>query len=362
MTALTVPARPEGDEALLRPLPWRRMAGVTWKQHRIALAGMAALLGALAVWLWIAGTSVHHAWTAATTCHPADSAACQDLGNAFNGTWNGMSIPTVLLLVVPALIGAFAGAPVLGRELETGTFRFTWTQGFDRWRWALAKLVALAVVLAGAGTAFGALVSWSYQPFSAAGNQELGLYGNTPFAVAFGLRTVTFPAWTLAAFAVGALAGMLIRRVVPAIVTTLAVYAGLAIAAAAFLRVHYLAPLVTSNPSVPGTAWINVRASRLDPEEIRDGLMRGDFYASNGVALDDVGVVGKTIRISIHVFGENRYTTTFIGAGGRVLARTADVNPAYTIQGSEKYVRARIQDSTGHYAWTQPVFVQDILR
>ena len=256
MTALTVPARPEGDEALLRPLPWRRMAGVTWKQHRIALAGMAALLGALAVWLWIAGTSVHHAWTAATTCHPADSAACQDLGNAFNGTWNGMSIPTVLLLVVPALIGAFAGAPVLGRELETGTFRFTWTQGFDRWRWALAKLVALAVVLAGAGTAFGALVSWSYQPFSAAGNQELGLYGNTPFAVAFGLRTVTFPAWTLAAFAVGALAGMLIRRVVPAIVTTLAVYAGLAIAAAAFLRVHYLAPLVTSNPSVPGTAWI----------------------------------------------------------------------------------------------------------
>ena len=115
-------------------------------------------------------------------------------------------------------------------------------------------------------------------------------------------------------------------------------------------------------PTVPGTAWINVRASRLDPEAIRDGLMRGDFYASNGVALDDVGVVGKTIRISIHVFGENRYTTTFIGAGGRVLARTADVNPAYTIQGSEKYVRARIQDSTGHYAWTQPVFVQDIPR
>jgi hypothetical protein len=208
------------------------------------------------VWLWIAGTSVHRAWTAAATCHPAGSATCQDLGNAFNGTWNGMSIPTVLLLVVPALIGAFAGAPVLGRELETGTFRFAWTQGFDRWRWALAKLVALAVVLAGAGAAFGALVSWSYQPFSAAGNQDLGIYGNTPFAVAFGLRAVTFPAWTLTAFAAGALAGMLIRRVVPAIAAALAVYAGLAIAAAGFLRVHYLAPLVTSSPNLPGTAWI----------------------------------------------------------------------------------------------------------
>jgi hypothetical protein len=145
---------------------------------------------------------------------------------------------------------------VLARELETGTFRFAWTQGFDRWRWALAKLAALAVALAGAGAAFGALVSWCYQPFSAAGNQDLGLYGNTPFAVVFGLRQVTSPAWTLAAFAAGALAGMLIRRVVPAIIAALAIYAGLAIAAAGFLRDHYLAPLVTSNPNVPGTAWI----------------------------------------------------------------------------------------------------------
>jgi hypothetical protein len=48
---------------------------------------------------------------------------------------------------------------------------------------------------------------------------------------------------------------MLIRRVVPAIVATLAVYAGLAVAVAAFLREHYLAPLVTSDQNVPGTAW-----------------------------------------------------------------------------------------------------------
>ena len=47
----------------------------------------------------------------------------------------------------------------------------------------------------------------------------------------FDLRGVAFAAWTLAAFAIGALAGMLIRRVVPAIVATLAAYAGLALAA-----------------------------------------------------------------------------------------------------------------------------------
>jgi len=255
MTALTTPARPD-DDTSPRPIPWRRMTGVTWRQHRYALAAVAVLLGGLAGWLWIAGTSVHHDYAAVTACRPASAPACQDLATTFNGTWNAMSIPSVLLQLLPALIGAFVGAPLLARELETGTFRFAWTQGFGRWRWALAKLVPLAVVLAAATCAFGALVSWCYQPFLAPGNQELGIYGNTPFAVVFSLREVTFPAWTVATFAIGALAGMLIRRVVPAIVATLAVYAGLAVVAAAFLREHYLTPLVSSDTNVPGTAWI----------------------------------------------------------------------------------------------------------
>ena len=46
------------------------------------------------------------------------------------------------------------------------------------------------------------------------------------------------------------------RRVVPAIATTLAVYAGLAFAAALWLREHYMTPLTTSSPSLPGSAWI----------------------------------------------------------------------------------------------------------
>ena len=73
MTALTMPARPEHD-AGLRPVPWRRMAWVTWRQHRAALAGVAVLLGALAVYLWLTGLQIHHAY--ATACHPASSLAC----------------------------------------------------------------------------------------------------------------------------------------------------------------------------------------------------------------------------------------------------------------------------------------------
>jgi hypothetical protein len=260
MTAMTRPARPDEDDVRLRPVPWRRMAGVTWRQHRIALAGVAVLLGALAVYLWIAGLPLHHAYAAAVACHPAGSAACQALVGTFNSMdshMTGAASPGgVLLQVVPVLIGAFAGAPVLARELETGTFRYAWTQGFGRWRWALAKLVLLAVVLAAAAGTVGALVSWYYQPYFAAGNQALGLYEIPPFVTLFSLRGVAFPAWTLAAFVIGALAGMLIRRVVPAIVATLAVYAGLAVATGGFLREHYLTPLVTTIPNVPGTAWI----------------------------------------------------------------------------------------------------------
>jgi ABC-type transport system involved in multi-copper enzyme maturation permease subunit len=257
MTAQTRPARPEEDDARLRPVPWRRMAGVTWRQHRFALAGVAVLLGVLAVWLWVVGTSMHHAYAAAIACHPASSPACQDLANTFNGMDTFLA-NGVILQVVPVLIGAFVGAPLLARELETGTFRFAWTQGFGRWRWTLGKLVPLAVAVTAATCAFGALLSWYYQPYFGQANQALGLAGTSPFDTGlFDLPEIAFPAWTLAAFAIGALAGMLIRRVVPAIAATLVVYTGLAFATGLYLREHYLTPLVSTNHfSLPRSTWI----------------------------------------------------------------------------------------------------------
>jgi hypothetical protein len=254
MTALTVPARLQHD-ANLQPMPWRRMAWVIWRQHRIALGGMAALLGALAVYVWIVGRQLHHAYAAATTCNP-NSPICADLITHFDGM-NHVLQGGYTLQIVPALIGAFIGAPVLARELETGTFRFAWTQGFQRWRWALAKLVALALVVTVAAGALSLLFSWYYQPYLTTRNGALSLTEWSPFSPAlFDLRGIAFAAWTLTAFAIGALAGMLIRRVVPAIVATLAAYTGLAVGAGNVVRQHYLTPLLTSNLNVPGSAWI----------------------------------------------------------------------------------------------------------
>ena len=151
MSALTMSAR-LGNDTDLRPVPWRRMAWVTWRQHRFALAGVAGLLGALAAYLLYTGLPMHHAYAAVTACHPASSLACSNaIGDFDTVYWATAEAIAVLLQVVPALIGAFAVAPVLARELETGTFRYAWTQGTGRTRWTLAKLVPLAVTATASG-------------------------------------------------------------------------------------------------------------------------------------------------------------------------------------------------------------------
>jgi ABC-2 family transporter protein len=256
---LTMPSRPEED-AILRPVPWRRIGWVTWRQHRIALTVLAVFLGACATYVWINGLKLHHAYAAMAACRPATSLACSALSSGFrSGAFlaNGYN-----LQAVPALIGAFAGAPVLARELETGTFRYAWTQGFGRWRWTLGKLVGLAIGVTAAAGALSVLQSWYYQPSFAACNPALFPLPMSTFAATlFDLRGVAFAAWTLTAFAIGALAGMLIRRVVPAMAATLAAYAGLAFAAGLYLRPHYLTPAVTRNAfrfffSPPGSDFI----------------------------------------------------------------------------------------------------------
>jgi hypothetical protein len=235
MKTLGVPTPLERD-VNPRPLPWRRMAWVTWRHHRMALGGVAVFLGALAAWLWVVGLDLHHAYAAAIGCHPAGSTACSELILNFRVA-GGMLKGGFVLQPVPAIIGAFVGPLVLGHEFEAGTFRYAWTQGFGRWRWALAKLVLIGVAVVAIAGAFSVLVSWYYRPYLAPGR----LYDPTSALShwLFDLRGTTFVAWTLAAFAIGGLAGVLIRRIVPAIAATLAAYAVLAVVVGDVLRADY---------------------------------------------------------------------------------------------------------------------------
>jgi hypothetical protein len=68
---------------------------------------------------------------------------------------------------------------------------------------------------------------------------------------------VDFAAWTLLAFALGAIAGVLIPRTVPAMAASLAVWAGLDLTTVLFLRKHYQTPLVIKgSPSYNNPPWV----------------------------------------------------------------------------------------------------------
>lgn len=110
-----------------------------------------------------------------------------------------------------------------------------------------------------------------------------------------------------------------------------------------------------ADASRPGQGWVYVRAERLDASAILDALERGDFYASTGVELTDYQVSPAQMSITIRQRAFEKYRVQFIGRGGRVLREVTSGSATYAIRGDEGYVRAKVYDSNGRVAWTQPV-------
>ena len=252
MTTLTTPAQP--GQRTPRPVPWSKLAWVSWRQYRLALLGAVSVLGALALYLLTMGLRIRSGYASLGSCHLTTShisRTCQTALMLFGGYHVWGETTAAIMLTVPMLIGAFGGAPILGRELETGTFRFAWTQGAGRTRLALARLALPAVTVTAATAAFSQLFGWFYYPFFA-------FPADSAFAPQyFELTGIAFAAWTLAAFAIGALAGVLIRKVVPAIAAAMAVWAGLLVVTILYLRPHYQAPLTIRGQNVPGASpWL----------------------------------------------------------------------------------------------------------
>jgi hypothetical protein len=121
---------------------------------------------------------------------------------------------------------------------------------------------------------------------------------------------------------------------------------------------HHLQRVWDDDIVLPGKAWVVVRAEKRDAKSILSALERGDFYASTGVELVDVMTTEKSIEVRVREKNLARYRIHFIGSAGRVLQQSVGTTATYAIGGSEGYVRAKVIDSNGKAAWTQPVFVR----
>ena len=120
---------------------------------------------------------------------------------------------------------------------------------------------------------------------------------------------------------------------------------------------HNLRQEFLANRGNPGQAWVWIRAESLSEPALLAALNKGDFYASTGVELTQLTVASDSLTVGWKEDPDQRRHAVFVGAGGRILA-TVYENPArYTFKGNEGYVRARIDDSGGWHAWTQPVFL-----
>jgi hypothetical protein len=119
---------------------------------------------------------------------------------------------------------------------------------------------------------------------------------------------------------------------------------------------HHLKRIWDADVVLPGKAWVMVRSDKRDAKSILAALARGDFYASNGVELEELTIDGTTIGVKVREKNFARYRIEFIGSDGRILRAVIGSSAAYTLRPGDAYVRAKVIDSNGLCAWTQPIF------
>jgi hypothetical protein len=217
------------------------MLWLTWRQHRAEVLGGLVLLAALAALLLVTGLPMHAAYTdqGVAACVAGGTTDAEDCGlllEQFARRYVGLGDLLALLTVLPALAGVFIGAPLLGRELEHGTWRLAWAQGVTRTRWLAIKLALLITAVTVLAVGFTALFTWWRGPLD-------GIQGRFDGA-AYNFEGVVPAASAVFAFALGTLAGTLARRTIPAMALTFFGYWIVRLPLAMLGRPRFLAPLV----------------------------------------------------------------------------------------------------------------------
>jgi hypothetical protein len=220
----------------------RGLVWVAWRQHRAAVLATTGLFAALAAALVATGVHMHNdfAKLGLTTCGPLNDKACQAPLDVFEQRYESeaMYFPRFLEFL-PGLLGLFIGAPMAARELESGSYRFAWTQGRDRVTLITSKMALIGSYLLAVTVAFSAVFAWWFRPWEQ-------IIGRLSSGEAYEVTGVVFAARTLFAFTLGVALGAIIRRTVPAMLATAAVWLSVAWPSVIFLR-----PLIDRPVSVP---------------------------------------------------------------------------------------------------------------
>jgi hypothetical protein len=230
------------------------MTWLVWRQHRNQAYLAAAALAAFAVLLLVTGRQMASQYQSALTLCAA-SHTCGNLANTLT-----LGTPVLFLLisftvVVPCLLGAFWGGPLVARELETGTSQFAWMQSITRRRWLAVKAGWILLGAAAWGGAVSALVTWWSSPVNALNQQNFQ-------ASQFDIQGIVPVGYALFAVALGIAAGALLRRTLPALGVTIVGFTFLRLVIGQDFRSHYLTALTRTYsffhhpPSPAGSYWL----------------------------------------------------------------------------------------------------------
>ena len=216
-----------------------RMTRATWYKHRFSVVGIPAvfLLAALALFAdgvvqrhWLSAHHLNGCLVANTT---TGGSSCQSVAwDLFASPSQTPNVIAAAVLALPLLVGLFAGVPWVAREFESGAFRFTWTQGTGPRRWLLGTFGPLAALAAVTAAIYGAAASWWYQLAQWQNGTSIwswrwSSFELTPFSIA---------GWTVLSMALALLCGVLIRRVLPAMIAFIVTLGACAYLAQTWLR------------------------------------------------------------------------------------------------------------------------------
>jgi ABC-2 family transporter protein len=251
------------------------------------------------------------------------AASCVASLQTFSDHFGWLDYGIYWMLLLPAMVGVFIGAPLVARELENGTFRFVWLQGVTRTQWFLAKVVALVAGCLLAAAGLSAIISWALQPLVRAEGLLLVTTMNPLVPPLFDLSGVALLAATLLALSLGILAGAMTRRTVVAMFITLVLFAIVRVPVT-LARPHFAAPLVAT-----GQVGMSGNRPELPPGSL---VLKEGFMDAHGGTYD---LLGEATPCASHLNSEADAQQCFRDIGLRTYAQYQPPDRYWLFQGLE---------------------------